>query len=122
MSAPFIAIVIPAYQDYKKRALVSELLEITKPIQKSIERNNVRKNTELDNLVSQANADSPYLEMLQVSFDGSIYLILSEDASNRIGKTLLLKPIHFDGEIHWKCISDTSFEYHMPRSCAQEMQ
>ncbi len=117
------AIAIPAYQDYKVRAVVSESMVEAASVRTwvtEIYAQNQRFPTaeEIDQKMTDRQIHSKWVSSIKVSADDGVIEIALQGQSQIDGETMTLAPAaDSSGQLTWKCTSDTIATRHLPRSC-----
>jgi len=101
------AIAVPAYQDYTKRAKVSELLNMSGPAKLAISEFVNSNNGSLPSATTGTALFSvPNTKFVStVTWDGSVLEIVGKSASSAIGEavTITLEPVPTTGGVNWQC-------------------
>lgn len=113
------AIALPAYQDYAKRARVSEGLSLAAAAKTAVSEYYAGKGSfPADNnaagLPAATDIKGESVSQVEVS-NGLITITYTAKVEN--GKTLLLSPTTVGGGINWKCKSGTLNARYVPSSC-----
>ena len=119
------AIGLPAYQDYTKRAYVSEGLSLASAAKAAVTEyyavhSRWPANNAVAGLASATSISSSAVKSVEVSSGGGIYIQYT--AKVQADKYLILQPTNNQGSISWRCINpyDESRalpEQWLPKSC-----
>ncbi len=114
------AIALPAYQDYTKRARVSEGLSLAGGAKASVSEyvssNNVFPiNNDQAGLAAKSKIEGNGVTSVEVKTAGTIEVTFNEKVGN--GATLIMKPETTDGGIKWNCKGGTLASKLRPSEC-----
>jgi type IV pilus assembly protein PilA len=114
------AIAIPAYQDYAKRAHVSEGLSLAAAAKTAVSdfwatNGRLPANNTSAGLPSATSITGNAVKKVEVGTGGLITIMYNTKVAS--GATLLLSPVSANGAIQWKCRAGSVSTKYLPSSC-----
>lgn len=121
-----LAIVAPAFFDYRTRAAVSDALEASEPLRVCIGRSIAKEyrplpTKDMERKFKTQLVDGKLIEKITMGADGTIELQFGERVRGAIGSTLVLTAvIRADQPIKWVCTGGTLEQCFRPDDCKPE--
>jgi type IV pilus assembly protein PilA len=114
------AIAVPAYQDYTKRARVSEGLSLATSAKNAVSEYYISKSAFPSNntsagLPAATDIKGESVQKVEVSSGGLITITFTDKVENN--NTLLLSPFTTAGSIQWKCKKGSLSDKYLPSAC-----
>lgn len=114
------AIAVPAYQDYTKRARVSEGLNLASSAKQAVSEHYLSRGVFPNSnasagLPTAASISGESVRSVEVGTNGLIEITFRTAVED--GKTLELSPISTTGGVNWKCKPGTIAEKYLPSNC-----
>jgi hypothetical protein len=119
----FAAVVLPAYQDYMRRAQVATGFAVGSEAAQRVGDYYVAQKTGPGNLAASGFSFAPSKTVKDIVFDSqSGVLTISFHDGYFNGKSLLLVPNVADGQLTWLCTSTGIPSQHLPQACKATQQ
>lgn len=111
------AISLPAYNDYTKRAKVTESMATAHYIKQEVEKAYL-KGEPLSSIDTDKFADSKHIDNVKIEENGTIVISVSSEIDSE-KRSFSLVPSQKDNQIHWKCVSSGLPNRLLPQQCRQ---